>query len=52
MGIIPCSEECHFQSDGYCQLEKYSTVSCINESCPYYMPRSKSEANNSSSFNG
>ncbi len=44
MGIIQCSEECKFQIDGYCGLEKCSTVSSIFSECPYLLPRSADNA--------
>lgn len=36
MAIIQCSEKCKFQIDGYCQLEKFSTVNSITDDCPYF----------------
>ena len=38
MSIIPCSEECKFQIEGYCSLEKPSTVNSIKNDCPYFIP--------------
>ena len=37
MGIIQCAEYCKFQKDGYCSLEKYSTVNTENSNCPYFI---------------
>ncbi len=45
MGIIQCSEECKFQADGYCCLEKFSTVSTFKKECPYFMPISFNDRN-------
>ena len=39
MGIIQCSEKCKFQTDGYCNLEKCSTVGILDNKCPYYIPK-------------
>ncbi len=40
MAVIQCAEKCKFQNDGYCSLEKCSTVNSVNSSCPYFMPLS------------
>lgn len=37
MGLIPCSEECKFQNDGYCFLEKCSCVNSTHKNCPYFV---------------
>lgn len=39
MGLIQCSESCRFQKDGYCQLEKCSTVNSYGNICPHFMPK-------------
>ena len=38
MGIIQCAEECKFQSDGYCGLDKLSTVGLVQNGCPHFVP--------------
>ena len=40
MGLIQCAEHCKFQIDGYCNLEKCSTVNSLNKNCPYFIPLS------------
>lgn len=40
MGIIQCAENCKYQKDGYCNLEKPTTVGSIDSSCPYRIPKS------------
>lgn len=37
MGIIQCAEYCKFQKDGYCSLDKCSTVNPENTDCPYFV---------------
>lgn len=36
MGLIQCSEECKFQKEGYCCLEKCSKVNSTDKNCPYF----------------
>ncbi len=38
MGIIQCSENCKFQLEGYCNLDKLSTVTSVKNNCPYFVP--------------
>jgi len=45
MGIIQCSEKCKYQTDGYCQLDKFSTVSTAKKECPYFIPISFNNGN-------
>ena len=45
MGLIQCSKQCKFQSDGYCQLEKCSTVNSVSQDCPYYVSQSLNNRN-------
>ncbi len=45
MSIIPCSEGCQYQYDGYCTLEETGTVSAENIACPYYKSRSADKGN-------
>lgn len=40
MGIIQCAEDCKYQIDGYCNLDKCSTVNSLENSCPYFISRS------------
>ncbi len=39
MSIIPCDENCFYQNDGICHLERLSTVSAKAEGCPYKKPQ-------------
>ncbi len=39
MGIIQCAENCKHQIDGYCQLDKCSNVTSLENSCPYFVNR-------------
>jgi hypothetical protein len=39
MGIIQCAENCRHQADGYCTLDKYSNVTSLENSCPYFVSR-------------
>lgn len=39
MEIIKCAEGCVFQEDGYCTLEKLSTVNTNKAGCPHYLPK-------------
>ncbi len=45
MGLIQCSKQCKFQSDGYCQLEKCSTVNSVSNDCPYFIDLSLNDRN-------
>ena len=40
MGIIQCAEKCGHQLDGYCQLEKCTTINSPSGPCPYFLPLS------------
>ena len=40
LGIIQCADECVFQVDGYCNLEKCSVPNLIKNDCPYFIPKS------------
>ncbi len=40
MGLIQCAENCKFQRDGYCFLEKCGTVASVDSVCPHYIPKS------------
>ncbi len=40
MCLIPCSADCQYQSDGYCQLEHPTTVNSVQEhGCAHYIQR-------------
>lgn len=39
MEIIKCAEGCVFQKDGYCTLEKLSTVNTNKSGCPHFLPK-------------
>lgn len=45
MGLIQCAEKCKYQKEGYCNLDKPSTVSLNNSVCPYYEPNSFDDGN-------
>lgn len=45
MWIIQCAEDCKFQKEGYCSLDRCSTVNPENKGCPY-----KVSPNNSNSI--
>ncbi len=47
MGIIQCAENCKYQADGYCRLDKCTTVNSVTKSCPYFI---KSSADKSDCF--
>ncbi|MFQ8953194.1 MAG: hypothetical protein ACLR56_09420 [Oscillospiraceae bacterium] len=35
MGLIQCAENCKYQSDGYCTLNKCTVVNSVSGVCPY-----------------
>lgn len=37
MGIIQCAEDCKYQLDGYCRLDKCTTVNSVTKNCPYFI---------------
>ena len=39
MGIIQCAENCKYQNDGYCGLDKCSNINSLNNPCPYFVKR-------------
>lgn len=39
MAIIQCAENCKFQLDGYCSLDKCSNVNSLENACPHYVSR-------------
>ena len=45
MGIIQCAENCKYQSDGYCTLDKCSNVNSTENDCPYFVNRSLNVGN-------
>ena len=40
LGVIWCAENCKYQTDGYCQLNKCGTVNTLSGICPYYTEKS------------
>ncbi|MGN0451078.1 MAG: hypothetical protein ACI4FN_03025 [Acutalibacteraceae bacterium] len=40
MGVIWCAENCKYQTDGCCQLNKCGTVNSITGICPYFTEKS------------
>ena len=36
MGFIQCALNCKYQKEGFCNLEKCSTVNSVNDACPYF----------------
>lgn len=40
MGIIQCSHKCKYQIEGYCTLDKLSTVNSVTTDCPYFTEES------------
>jgi len=45
MGIIQCAENCKYQIEGYCTLDKCSNVNSLENSCPYFVDRLFNESN-------
>ena len=43
MGIIQCAENCKYQKEGYCTLDKPSPVNSVLGGCPYYIKKSFDE---------
>ncbi len=43
MGVIQCAENCKYQRDGYCTLDKPSAVNSVSGGCPYYIKKSFDE---------
>lgn len=40
MSIIPCSAHCKYQMDGYCTLDRPTTVNnLLDYGCVHYIPR-------------
>lgn len=49
--LIPCTQKCKYQNDGYCMLDQIMNVSCQNFGnsemrCIYYIPSYESTKNN------
>ena len=34
--MIPCSLDCKYQTDGYCSLNRATTVNSTENDCPHY----------------
>lgn len=45
MGIIQCAENCKYQIEGYCNLDKCTTVNSLDNPCPYFISRSFNKGN-------
>ncbi len=45
MGIIQCAENCKYQRDGYCCLEKLAQVNSVSGGCPYFTEKSPDKGN-------
>lgn len=39
MSIIPCTNDCKHQTDGYCCLNIISTVKSVDKNCPHYIKK-------------
>ena len=51
MNIIPCSLNCKFQDDGYCNLEHTASVSnCGEIGCAYYISKTTESHDQVESF--
>lgn len=46
MGMIQCIENCKFQSDGYCNLEKCGKINSPQNDCPYFTEKTKPHRKN------
>lgn len=40
MGIIQCAQDCKYQKDGYCYLDKCSVVASLDTDCPHFVQKS------------
>ncbi len=50
MGNIPCSQNCRFQNEGHCELNKPTFISSVYGKCPHFCkknPQTGSLRNNS-----
>lgn len=45
MGIIQCAENCKYQQDGYCCLDKLAQVNSVSGGCPYFTEKSLDKGN-------
>lgn len=44
MNIIPCSKQCKFQKDGYCNCEGTMVITnFVDNDCPYFCKRDDNE---------
>lgn len=39
MNLIPCSADCRYQTEGYCNLHTAAGVNSLQKGCVYFMPR-------------
>ncbi|HBH95958.1 MAG TPA: hydroxymyristoyl-ACP dehydratase [Ruminococcaceae bacterium] len=52
MNLIPCSENCRHQKDGYCCLEEYGAITDAAASpCAYFAEKEKVSENASTANN-
>ena len=52
MNLIPCSENCKHQKDGYCCLEEYGAITdVISSPCAYFDERKETAKNTNTSKN-
>lgn len=39
MNLLPCSQPCRHQRDGYCVLEGTQRIQSLHRCCPYFVDR-------------
>ena len=39
MGIIQFAENCKYQTDGYCELNRCTIVNSIDTACPHFIEK-------------
>lgn len=44
MSIIKCAKNCKRQKDGYCMLEKMSTVTNVSGGCPHFLAKDSGDS--------
>ena len=45
LSLIQCDEACHYQKDGFCSLEHFTTVNSVESNCPHFKPNSLNQIN-------
>ncbi len=45
MSLIQCDEACCYQKDGFCSLERFTTVNSVENSCPHFKPINLNQIN-------